>query len=235
MATHNFNFEGGEILTGMGATWFVSYAYYENIDKNHRNWEQVSTAQSRLSRYNKSKQYHKAWLHEVVAMNPANLNKNTIGLNATQTIAMAKELLSRMENASDPQPAERIPAKFEEKLDAAFDSFEKGINTFADNLGKKIDSIDDDDIEQSFIKIGTGIVAFFTVILPKFIKKVLVFFTVALPIFIKKVFAFFSRISQKINKFVESDGWNTYSPFLLVMIIIAVLIAIAIGIRGLSS
>ena len=29
MSAHNFPFEGGEILTGMGASWFVSYAYYE--------------------------------------------------------------------------------------------------------------------------------------------------------------------------------------------------------------
>lgn len=235
MASHNFNFEGGEILTGMGATWFVSYAYYENIDKNHRNWERVSTAQSRLSRYNKSKQYHKTWLQEVVVMNPVNLNRNTLGLNATQTIEMAQELLSHMEKTSKPQPVEEIPAKFEEKLEAAFDSFEKGINNFTDNLEKKINSIDDDDLERFFIKIGKGIVAFFTVILPKFIKKVLAFFTVALPIFIKKAFAFFNRISQKINKVLESDGWNTYSPFLLIIIIIAALIAIAIGIRGLFS
>ncbi len=34
MASHNFSFEGGEILTGMGASWFVSYAYYQHIDKN---------------------------------------------------------------------------------------------------------------------------------------------------------------------------------------------------------
>lgn len=29
MGAHNFSFEGGEILTGMGASWFVSYAYYK--------------------------------------------------------------------------------------------------------------------------------------------------------------------------------------------------------------
>ena len=32
MGAHNFSFEGGEILTGMGASWFVSYAYYEKVD-----------------------------------------------------------------------------------------------------------------------------------------------------------------------------------------------------------
>lgn len=97
MAAHNFTFEGGEILTGMGASWFVSYAYYEKIDRNHKNWARVSTTQPRLSKYNKGKPYHKIWLKEVISMNPANLNKNTIGLDAAQTKAMTRELLSIME------------------------------------------------------------------------------------------------------------------------------------------
>lgn len=97
MAAHNFNFEGGEILTGMGATWFVSYAYYEKIDRTHRNWDSVSTAQSRVSKYNKGRPYHKAWLREVLTMNTVNLEKNTIGLGACQTKAMAKQLLDHWE------------------------------------------------------------------------------------------------------------------------------------------
>ena len=51
MANHNFSFAGGDILSKMGATWFVSYAYYDRVDKNHRNWDRVSTAASRTSRY----------------------------------------------------------------------------------------------------------------------------------------------------------------------------------------
>lgn len=205
MTAHNFNFEGGEILTGIGATWFVSYAYYEKIDKNHRNQERVSTAQSRLSRYNKSKQYHKAWLQEVVAMNPANLNKNTIGLNASQTIAMAKELLAFLEKTSNPQPIKKTPVDFEEKVEAAFDSFGKSVDTFADNLGKKIDSIDDDDIEQFFIKIGKGVAAFFTVTIPK--------------------------IYRKIKKLCESDTWGTIAPFLFIILALIIIAAIATGLR----
>ena len=96
MASHNFAFEGGEILTGMGASWFVSYAYYEKVDLTHKNWAKVSTTQSRLSRYNKGRKYHKAWLNEVLVMNPANLNKNTIGLDAAQTKAMAKAVLAKL-------------------------------------------------------------------------------------------------------------------------------------------
>ena len=93
MAAHNFSFPGGEILTGMGASWFVSYAYFDKIDKTHRNWERVSTYPSRISRYQKGQKYHKDWLQEVLNMNPDNLNKNTIGLSASQTKAMAKALI----------------------------------------------------------------------------------------------------------------------------------------------
>ena len=95
MTSHNFSFEGGEILTGMGASWFVSYAYYQYIDKGHTNWDRVATTQPRISKYNKGKPYHKSWLKEVVNMNPANLNKNTIGLNSDDVKNMAKQLLDK--------------------------------------------------------------------------------------------------------------------------------------------
>ncbi len=93
MASHNFNFDGGEILSKMGASWFVSYAYFEKIDRTHKNWSNISTAQSRISKYNNSRYYHQYWLREVLDMNPANLNKNTIGLRAEETKSMAKQLL----------------------------------------------------------------------------------------------------------------------------------------------
>ena len=96
MSAHNFPFEGGEILTGMGASWFVSYAYYEKVDPTHRNWAKVSTTQPRISKYNKGRPYHKVWLQEVLTMNPTNLNKNTIGLEAEQTKAMAKAILEKL-------------------------------------------------------------------------------------------------------------------------------------------
>jgi hypothetical protein len=36
MTGHDFNFEGGNFLARMGATWFVSYSYYCHIDKSLR-------------------------------------------------------------------------------------------------------------------------------------------------------------------------------------------------------
>ncbi|MEG1913359.1 MAG: hypothetical protein RRY64_08360 [Oscillospiraceae bacterium] len=94
MATHSFSFDGGDILSKMGATWFVSYLYYRRMDTSHRNWSRVSTATSRISKYNASSAFHKEWLQEVLLMNPQKLNTNTIGLDAGQVKAMAQELLS---------------------------------------------------------------------------------------------------------------------------------------------
>lgn len=97
MASHKFAFAGGEILTEMGASWFVSYAYYDKVDRTHQNWARVATAQTRISKYNKGRPFHKDWLNEVLIMNSANLNKNTIGLDPYKTKALAKELLDKWE------------------------------------------------------------------------------------------------------------------------------------------
>ena len=95
MQNHTFSFDGGEILSKMGASWFVSRAYYDRVDENHRNWDRVSTASSRTSRYVSARCYHKAWLEEVLAMKDERLNKNTIGLDAWEVKTMAKEILCK--------------------------------------------------------------------------------------------------------------------------------------------
>ena len=77
----------------MGATWFVSYAYYEKIDRTHRNWDRVATTHLLISKYNKGRSYHKDWLEEVLSMSIAKLNKNTIGLDTYQIKTMATKLL----------------------------------------------------------------------------------------------------------------------------------------------
>ncbi len=93
---HDFNFAGGGLLARMGATWFVSYAYYCNIDNTHRNWDRVSTAVNRMSVYASSANYHKFWLTEVLKMDDKRLNTNTIGLKASETKKMAEKILSVM-------------------------------------------------------------------------------------------------------------------------------------------
>ncbi len=95
MTTHNFSFDGGNILKNMGATWFDSYCYYDHCDKSHTSWSKVSTAKMRTSYYNRSKHYHKEWLKHIVAMNEANLSKNTIGVTPRDTMKMARAILAK--------------------------------------------------------------------------------------------------------------------------------------------
>jgi hypothetical protein len=90
---HPFNFDGGEELTTMGATWFVSYAYYTFIDDTHRNWEKVETYPSRKSVFERTRQYYRYWLERVLEMDNDRLNKNEIDVEAERTKEMALELL----------------------------------------------------------------------------------------------------------------------------------------------
>lgn len=90
---HSFNFNGGDVLSKMGATWFVSYTYFHYIDKNHRNWEKISTAEYRKGIWGSSQNYHKEWLEQIVYMSDKRLNKNQIGVDSKTTKSMARQLL----------------------------------------------------------------------------------------------------------------------------------------------
>ena len=92
MDNHNFYFYGGEILKKMGASWFISYCWYERKDKTHFNWQKVKTYKSRRVRYLESRSYHDFWIKQIMNMNVDLLSKNTIGLRGTEVIKMAKVL-----------------------------------------------------------------------------------------------------------------------------------------------
>ena len=93
---HTFTFDGGEMLTTIGTTFFVSYLYYQYVDATHRNWEKVATKSSRISSIDSSKRYHSNWLNLVGSMNEANLSKNSIGLSGAEVKEMAKAILSAL-------------------------------------------------------------------------------------------------------------------------------------------
>ena len=93
---HIFNFWGGEKLTNMGATWFVSYAYYDRVDHEHKTWEKVKTWKLRKSTYQNTYEYHKFWLDQVADMNNDFLKKNTIGLNPIEIKRMANAVLEKL-------------------------------------------------------------------------------------------------------------------------------------------
>ena len=100
---HSFDFEGGEDLTTMGATWFVSYCYYDKIDRTHKNWERVETHNSRQSVYRRTAHYHRFWLERVLEMDSERLSANTIGLTGDEVIKMAKILLNSENKAIKPR------------------------------------------------------------------------------------------------------------------------------------
>jgi hypothetical protein len=77
----------------MGATWFVSYAYYTFIDDTHMNWQRVKTYQFRASVFKRNRQYHRYWLERVLEMDNDRLNTNEIDVEAERTKEMALELL----------------------------------------------------------------------------------------------------------------------------------------------
>lgn len=84
------------MLSKMGATWFVSFAFYEAVDRSHRNWARVKTSATRQSTFRRSREYHRVWLEQVAHMNPLLLNRNTIGVDAQDCKAMAIAVLRTM-------------------------------------------------------------------------------------------------------------------------------------------
>jgi hypothetical protein len=93
---HDFAFLGGDVLSKIGATWFVSFAFYETVDPSHRKWAGVKTAAMRQSTFRQSRENHRVWLEQVAGMNPSLLNRNTIGIPAHDCKAMALAVLRMM-------------------------------------------------------------------------------------------------------------------------------------------
>lgn len=98
---HTFTFDGGELLTSIGATFLVSYLYCLQVDRTHRNWESVATRQSRINTIDRSKKYHLEWLQRVGDMSEAKLNKNSIGLEASAVKIMVQAILKTRRISSD--------------------------------------------------------------------------------------------------------------------------------------
>lgn len=90
---YSFSFDGDKKLKTIGATWFVSYCYYDKIDKSERRWSKLSTASNRMSVYRRTAGLHKSFLHRVLEMSDLKLDKNTLGLSGREVKAMARQLL----------------------------------------------------------------------------------------------------------------------------------------------
>ena len=95
MSKHYFNFDGGYLLSKMSASWFISYYYFNHIDKDEKSWQTISTFDKRISVYNNSQDYHKYWIEKISKMNVKKLNTNTIGLTGSQIINMTNKILNK--------------------------------------------------------------------------------------------------------------------------------------------
>ena len=91
-----FNFDGGEELATIGATWFVSYAYHCYVDKTHMTWERVKTFETRKSTFYANAEYHQYWLQQVLHMDNDRLSTNKIGVDGIDVKRMAREVLLNM-------------------------------------------------------------------------------------------------------------------------------------------
>ena len=102
---HTFDFEGGDDLTTMGASWFISYLYHIEIDSSHRNWEVPKTKNGRVSVFKRTLNdstsdgvaMHIHYVREICKMSAKRLAANYIGLSGECVIKIAKLLRSRME------------------------------------------------------------------------------------------------------------------------------------------
>ena len=92
MARNSYTFPGGDYLTTMGASWFISYSYYLKIDPTELRWQKVKTFPSRISVFKRSTAFHKSFVDEILKMNDARVSKNKISLSASEVKNMAKKL-----------------------------------------------------------------------------------------------------------------------------------------------
>lgn len=86
----------GRGLETMGASWFVSYAYYDYVDRTHLAWRKANTYTSRTAVYHNAADKRADWLNEVLKMDVDRLSRNTIGLSGYEVKRMAREVLQRI-------------------------------------------------------------------------------------------------------------------------------------------
>ena len=88
---HDYNFNGGNSLRRIGASYYVCYLYGINIDSNETRWQQVKTKDFRNKLIAKYTKLCSPWLEEVSKMEK--VGTNSMGLTVAQVHKYAKELL----------------------------------------------------------------------------------------------------------------------------------------------
>lgn len=89
----NFNDSIRRLMT-VGCSWFVVKLYHDKIDPSYRNWEKVKTLDKRLSAYTNHEEDYKAWLIYLGNADLKKMERNTIGITASELKVMIDRLLA---------------------------------------------------------------------------------------------------------------------------------------------
>lgn len=89
MVSH-YDCDGGDVLSRLGAAWFVKYMYFHKIDNNYKDWN-LAGCGNKIAAYLKSSQYYKAWLQYILTLSDADLKDPVI--DADEMREMATRLL----------------------------------------------------------------------------------------------------------------------------------------------
>lgn len=92
-----FKCNGGQKLSYIGASFFISYLYYLKEDSTHKAWDNLKNEKSkkyRINSINRNKDYYKDWVTYIINVRtPSPLIRNTIGLTDAEIVDMAKKLV----------------------------------------------------------------------------------------------------------------------------------------------
>ena len=88
---HNFNFNGGEHLRKICASFYVCYLYCKNIDPSETRWKAVSTQDTRIKNIIEHANFCNLWLEEISKMK--RVGTNSMGLTVSEVNTYALKLL----------------------------------------------------------------------------------------------------------------------------------------------
>ena len=88
--------KGLKELNRMGKSWFILYKYYECVDRNETGWMNCSTVQMRKNVYERTRQYHVDWLHDIIFTSKNKLETNKLGKAGLSINRMAEEIYDKI-------------------------------------------------------------------------------------------------------------------------------------------
>ena len=92
MGKHDYNFNGGNYLRRIGASYYACYLYSINKDPNETRWQSVNTKDNRNKIIVKQTSFCKLWLDEIRKMKK--VGTNSMGLTVGEVNTYASELLN---------------------------------------------------------------------------------------------------------------------------------------------